>query len=65
MIARRDPKVLSPMVACIMISSASLMLSACGKTVEFKEEVQLFGSDKKVILERREVFEFCQNFYNT
>lgn len=57
MIARPDPKVLSPMVACIMISTASLMLSACGKTVEFKEEVQLFGSDKKVILERREVFE--------
>jgi hypothetical protein len=47
----------SRMLTCIMIFSTSLMLSACGKTVEFTEEVQLFESDKKVILERREVYE--------
>jgi len=34
-----------------------LMLTACGKTIKFTEEVQLPGSDKTIILERSEVFE--------
>jgi hypothetical protein len=43
--------------ACLTILCLSFMLSACGKSIEFAEEVQIIGSDKTIVLERREIFE--------
>ena len=47
----------TPFVRYVLISSVLYLLSGCGKTVEFTQEVKLLGSGNKILLKRKEVFE--------